>query len=161
MDDWNWEHNSESGFAGGKENRFSGLMRNFRKSTYRGDVGNAIRFYHRLVEEGYTYEQFRASLRSQDPLGSIPKSFRKEFVDSLAPYEKDQLDRAYRYYVRIANLKDNSKDLFQRKKDRDAGQRFTPKPWALKKNLYGQVKTPYAINRLARQLREKALATRN
>lgn len=90
-------------------------LRNFRKSIYRGDMANALRFYHVLIDYGYTAEQFQASIRSQDPLSEIPKALRSEFVAQLPAWEQAQLERAYRFYSKMATGKGTEKLLFPRK----------------------------------------------
>jgi hypothetical protein len=92
------------------------VLRNFRKSIYRGDTENAMRFYERLLELGYTAERFQASIRAQDPLAGVPKELRKEFVTSLSEFDRDQLRRAYEFYTRMTEQQGSERVLFPRER---------------------------------------------
>ncbi|WP_404422896.1 hypothetical protein [Nibricoccus sp. IMCC34717] len=111
--------------GGGYDAKHLQALRNFRKSIYRGDMEVAMRFYHLLLDYGYTAEQFKASIRSQDPLSEVPKALRKEFVDQLAPHERAQLERAYRFYSKMAAGKGSEARMFPSK-------RLTPSMRALR-----------------------------
>ena len=90
------------------------VLRNFRRAIYRGDVDKAVQFYQRLLDYGYTAERFQASIRSQDPLSALPKEngLRKQFVDSLNPDDRAQLDRAYVFYQRMNASRGQERQLF-------------------------------------------------
>jgi hypothetical protein len=88
------------------------VLRNFRRSIYRGDVENAMRFYDRLIELGYTAERFKSSLQAQDPLAQLPKDMRRDFVEALSPADRYQLQQAYRYYTRLSEARGSEKILF-------------------------------------------------
>ena len=90
------------------------VLRNFRRAIYRGDVEKAVQFYQRLLDYGYTAERFQASIRSQDPLSALPKEngLRKQFVDSLNPDDRAQLDRAYVFYQRMNASRGQERQLF-------------------------------------------------
>lgn len=136
------------------------VLRNFRRSLYRGDVENALRFYNRLLEYGYTADRFRASLRAQDPLAVLPRDVRKEFVQSLAPHERAQLDRAYEFYAKMRAFKGDERRLFPRqgKNDRqtEALRRgFRPRPDLLAAEIDGL--SDEEIERNARRALAEAL----
>lgn len=103
-------------------------IRNFRKAIYRGDMQNAIRFYNILLGYGYTAERFQASIRAQNPLSGLRKDMRQPFIDSLSEHEREQLERAMRYYARMRAAKGHEKELFPTKTrpERWAGPRFGP-----------------------------------
>lgn len=90
------------------------VLRNFKRAIYRGDVEKAVQFYQRLLDYGYTSERFAASIRSQDPLSTLPKEngLRAQFVASLTPDDRAQLDRAYAYYERMATSRGREPLLF-------------------------------------------------
>jgi DNA repair protein RadC len=90
------------------------VLRNFKRAIYRGDVEKAVQFYQRLLDYGYTSERFAASIRSQDPLSTLPKEngLRQQFVASLSPDDRAQLDRAYAYYERMATSRGREPLLF-------------------------------------------------
>ena len=88
------------------------VLRNFRRAIYRGDVENALRFYDRLLELGYTSERFKSSIQAQDPLAALPKDQRREFVEALSPADRYQLQQAYRYYVRMSETRGAEHALF-------------------------------------------------
>jgi hypothetical protein len=90
------------------------VLRNFRRAIYRGDVDKAVQFYQRLLDYGYTAERFAATIRSQDPLSALPKEngLRKQFVDSLNPDDRAQLDRAYVFYQRMNASRGQERQLF-------------------------------------------------
>ena len=90
------------------------VLRNFRRAIYRGDADKAVQFYQRLLDYGYTAERFQASIRSQDPLSALPKEngLRKQFVESLSPDDRAQLDRAYVFYQRINASRGQERQLF-------------------------------------------------
>lgn len=118
------------------------VLRNFRRSIYRGDVENAVRFYNRLLEYGYTADRFNASIRAQDPLAALPRERRREIVDTLTDNDRGQLERAYQFYVRIALYRGDEKRLFPRKGKTTAASevirsRFTPRPDLLAEELGG------------------------
>ncbi len=103
---------------GTSENEITPIAAAFRRSIYQGDVSNAMRFYNRLVELGYTSEQFASMTRNQDPLSGLSKDQRQAFINQLAPNEQRQLRQAYDYYAHVAALGDESKDLFQKRNAR-------------------------------------------
>ena len=90
------------------------MLRNFRRAIYRGDADKAVQFYQRLLDYGYTAERFQASIRSQDPLSALPKEngLRKQFVESLSPDDRAQLDRAYVFYQRMNASRGQERQLF-------------------------------------------------
>lgn len=88
------------------------VIRNFRKAIYRGDMENAVRFYHRLRDYGYTNQRFAASIRSSDPLSDLNKQERVEFERDLTAYERELLARARRYYGRLSASKGRERALF-------------------------------------------------
>jgi hypothetical protein len=88
------------------------VLRNFRRAIYRGDVEAATQFYLRLLDYGYTAERFKASIRAQDPLSSVPKELRREFVDGLDTRDRAQLSRAYEFYQRMQGAQGREKALF-------------------------------------------------
>lgn len=90
------------------------VLRNFRRAIYRGDADKAVQFYQRLLDYGYTAERFQASIRSQDPLSALPKEngLRKQFVESLSPDDRAQLDRAYVFYQRMNASRGQERQLF-------------------------------------------------
>lgn len=98
------------------------VLRNFRKAIYRGDVENAMRFYDRLLELGYTSERFQASIRAQDPLSALPKDLREGFVATLSKVERAQLTRAYEFYARMTENRGAERALFPSKRMSDAGR---------------------------------------
>jgi hypothetical protein len=107
------------------------VLRNFRKAIYRGDVPAAMKFYERALEYGYTSERFAASVRAQDPLGALAKKdgLRKEFVESLSEFDREQLKRAFMYYDRMNGARGKEKQLFPTDRSGDAGQkRFLERP---------------------------------
>jgi hypothetical protein len=92
------------------------VLRNFRKAIYKGDVENAMRFYDRLLELGYTSERFKASIRAQDPLSALPKDLREDFVGTLSKVERAQLTRAYEFYTRMTEQRGAEQSLFPSKR---------------------------------------------
>jgi hypothetical protein len=107
------------------------VLRNFKRAIYRGDVDMAVQFYQRLLDYGYTAERFGASIRSQDPLAALPKEngLRAEFVRSLSPEDRAQLDRAFAYYQRMSTSRGRETQLFPSKASGLGGQmRYQAQP---------------------------------
>lgn len=100
------------------------VLRNFRRAIYRGDIENALTFYHRLLDLGYTAERFTASIRAQDPLSELPKEngLRRRFVESLDAGDRDMLERAMRYYGKINAGRGREAQLFPRQEWGSRGQ---------------------------------------
>ena len=90
------------------------VLRNFRRAIYKGDIEAAVQFYQRLLGYGYTAERFKESIRSQEPLSILPKQngLRRAFVESLTPEDEAQLERAERYYQRMAFDRGHERGLF-------------------------------------------------
>jgi hypothetical protein len=90
------------------------VLRNFRKAIYQGDVPAAMRFYQRALDYGYTAERFAASVRAQDPLATLKKKdgLRKEFVEELSPFDREQLKRAFIYYDRMNGMRGRERTIF-------------------------------------------------
>jgi|GEM_PF-663089 len=112
--DWNERRTGKSRGSSEYNSPEMQVLRNYRRAIYRGDVKNAMRFYDRLLEFGYTAERLRSSIRSQDPLSEIPKEMRREFVASLSPFERRQLERAYIHYAKMNSLRGYETQLFPR-----------------------------------------------
>ncbi|MDR1146879.1 MAG: hypothetical protein LBK71_12195 [Verrucomicrobiales bacterium] len=112
VEEWNLAHHNLRGDPGTRENDLTPLVAAFRKALYRGDGPNTIRFYQRLVEQGYTAEQFAALARNQSPLAGVRSADRKAFVESLTPRERKMLDRAFARYASLAPLGDDRRGLF-------------------------------------------------
>ena len=108
-------------------------LRNFRKAIYRGDVANAERFYNRLIAFGYTAERLDASIRNQHPLADLNEAERKEYLQTLTPKQRQELELATKYYNRIKALDGRERQLFPRK-----GQKPNPKPELLKRIVEDQ-----------------------
>ena len=100
------------------------VLRNFRRAIYKGDPEAAAQFYQRLLDYGYTAERFAESIKSQEPLAMLPKEVRMQFVQSLDANDRDELKRAYAYYVRITGAKGVEKGLFAPKEYGDAGAKY-------------------------------------
>ncbi|MEN9634716.1 MAG: hypothetical protein RL077_3120, partial [Verrucomicrobiota bacterium] len=98
-------------------------LRAFRKAIYDGDLETAAKAYNRLLAYGYTADRFRQSIASSDPLSGLPKNsgLRRQFVESLSPFDRRQLDLAWGYYDRMAALKNSEKILFPAKAYTEAG----------------------------------------
>ncbi len=109
-------------------------LRNFRKAIYRGDVANAERFYNRLLEFGYTAPRLEASIRAQHPLADLNKDERAEYLKTLTPKQKQELELATQYYNRFAALDGREKWLFPKK----AGWPAQPDPALLRSIIEDQ-----------------------
>ena len=101
-------------------------LRSFRKAMYNADVKAAIKFYNLMLGMGYTSERFTSSLQAQDPLSGLSKELRRDFLGSLTDNEAKMLNRAMRYYARIAVSKGQEKQLFPRKRDIQWGREKRP-----------------------------------
>lgn len=110
-------------------------LRNFRKAIYRGDVANALRFYDRLLEYGYTAERLDASIRAQHPLADLNEFERKEYTKTLSAKQRRELELATKYYNRIKALDGRERQLFPSK-----GQKPSPRPELLKRIVGEQSK---------------------
>jgi hypothetical protein len=120
----------------GGEDKDMQLLRNFRRSIYKGDVAEAMRFYDRLLEAGYTAERLRSSIQAQDPLADLPKDRRRAFVEQLSRLERWQLQQAYRYYTRMAELRGAERALFPTEDSSDAyRQNFRPRTERLEREI--------------------------
>lgn len=91
------------------------IVRQFRRAIYQGDVPTAMRMYQRLLDLGYTADRFESSIKSQEPLYGLPKALRAGFMAELNDYEKSQLARAYRYYLRIQEMEGAGRQLFPKR----------------------------------------------
>jgi hypothetical protein len=140
------------------------VLRNFRRAIYQGDVEAAARFYLRLLDLGYTSERFTASIRSQDPLSTLPKELRRPFVESLSETDRAQLDRAYQYYVRITASRGRERALFPSREWSPAAQeRFTQRPRVeLLQSVAGRAETmtPEELTRRAEMELRRSLQPR-
>jgi hypothetical protein len=101
------------------------VLRNFRKAVYRGDVEAAMHFYKRALDYGYTSENFASSVRGQDPLGALKKKdgLRREFVQSLSEFDREQLRKAFIYYDKMNSIRGREKLLFPSERWGKAGLR--------------------------------------
>jgi hypothetical protein len=90
------------------------LLRSFRQAIRAADVPAAVTFYQRLLETGYTAERFAASVRATDPLGTLKKEHRKEFVGGLSEAEQLNLRNAYQYSERLKVFANREGQLFPR-----------------------------------------------
>ncbi len=107
------------------------VLRNFRRALYRGDVTGAITFYNTLLGYGYTSERFAAGIKGQDPLSELPArgGLRGDFINSLSAPDREELQRAFTYYERIADLKTDARTLFPSERFGKAGlQMFQNNP---------------------------------
>ena len=102
------------------------LLRNFRRAIYQGDPEKAVQFYHGLLEKGYTAERFGASIRAQDPLSGLPKEngLRRKFVESLTADDREMLQRAERYYSKMAASRGRERVLFPSERSGVRGQQL-------------------------------------
>ena len=126
--DWKEAKTGKRHEAGAYDAPEAMALRNFRKAIYRGDVANAERFYSRLLEFGYTAERLDASIRSQHPLADLNESERAEYIKTLTPKQRQELELATKYYSRIKALDGREKQLFPKK-----GQKANPNPDLLKR----------------------------
>ena len=108
---------------GTKESKAAQAISSFRRAIYKGDIEAAAKFYQRLLGFGYTAEKFRESIRAQEPLHSLGKKdgMRRAFVESLTPADRELLDRAQRYYVRINSERGQERGLFPSERSGQAG----------------------------------------
>jgi len=136
--DWNERRTGSSRGMSEYNSPEAQVLRNYRRAIYNGDLKNAIRFYDRLLEFGYTAERLRDSIRSQDPLHEIPKEHRREFVASLSPFERRQLERAYIHYAKMNSLRGYEAQLFPRANQPLAWRaRHKPRYGILEKQITG------------------------
>jgi hypothetical protein len=103
----------------------SQAVRNFKRAIYRGDVEQALTSYNRLVSYGYTAERMAAMIRAGDPLQTLPKELRAEFVASLAPDERVLLRRAMAYATRLTASKSAEVGLFPKERYLEHGMNWT------------------------------------
>lgn len=103
-------------------------LRNFRKAIYRGDVVNAERFYARLLEFGYTADRLDDSIRNQAPLADLNETEREDYIKTLTPKQRQELDLANKYYNRLQALDGRERELFPIK-----GNNPEPNPELLKR----------------------------
>jgi len=137
--DWNERRTGKSRGSSDYNSPEMQVLRNYRRAIYKGDVKNAVRFYDRLLEFGYTAERLRSSIRNQDPLHEIPKEMRREFVASLSPFERRQLERAYIHYAKMNSLRGYEAQLFPRANQPPAWRaRHKPRYGILERQITGQ-----------------------
>lgn len=115
-DEW-LERKTGNAGSGEWKSKDQQVLRNFRRSIYRGDVENAVRMYRRLLDYGYTAERFAGSIRAQDPLNELSRAQRAEFVHTLEPFDRETLlPRAYAFYSKMADFRGQTKALFPSEK---------------------------------------------
>jgi hypothetical protein len=88
-------------------------------------VQAAMKFYQRALDYGYTAERFAASVRAQDPLGTLAKKdgLRREFVDELSPFDRKQLERAFIYYDRMNTVRGQERSIFPSERGGEAAEK--------------------------------------
>jgi hypothetical protein len=91
------------------------LLLSFRRAIRAADVPAATAFYQRLLAAGYTQERFRATIDHADPLATIKREHRAEFVATLSAAEKEDLRNAYKYAARMKNFEPYERRLFASK----------------------------------------------
>jgi hypothetical protein len=124
-----WERMTGKSENSDRTSKDQQVLRNFRRAIYKGDVEAATQFYQRLLDYGYTAERFKESIRSQEPLSSLPKNLRRPFIDSLTLDERELLDRAEHYYTRIFSQRGHERGLFPSQRSGPAGlQRYQQNP---------------------------------
>ncbi|MDQ8202787.1 hypothetical protein [Pelagicoccus sp. SDUM812003] len=133
------------------------LLRSFRKAIYDGDVRLASKFYLQLLDHGYTYERFQASLRSQNPLSFVPKrdGLRRKFVEDLTPWEREQLDLAFAYYAKIGDARGSERFLFPSNRKLQSRSAFEPELDRLRKVVDQQLENDREA--LAKRLLKQSL----
>lgn len=139
------------------------VLRNFRRAIYRADIPNAIKFYDRLVELGYTADRFKSSIRAQDPLSELPKELRGQFVEGLSRFERNQLTRAYEYYARMTENRGAERALFPSERATPSQrQRFQPRHDRLQQEMESAERlTPEQLRQKAeKELRRSLLPAR-
>lgn len=114
--DWKEARTGKRFEAGAYDAPEAMALRNFRRAIYRGDVANALRFYERLQDYGYTAERLDASIRAQHPLADLNAAERKAFVAGLTAGQRRELDLALKYYGRMSVLDKREKQLFPSKR---------------------------------------------
>lgn len=100
VDDW-MDAKGLASEAGVDSRMDAQVKANFRRAIYRGDIAGATQWYSRLLDLGYTSERFNAMVSHQDPLGSLSKKFRQEYVSGLTDFQQEQLLKAYEYTARL------------------------------------------------------------
>lgn len=88
------------------------ILSSFRRAIRAGDVKASLAFYQKLLAAGYTAERFAASVRNADPLATLKKEYRSEFVNGLAPAERFDLSNAYKYAARLKAFQRRERTLF-------------------------------------------------
>jgi hypothetical protein len=92
------------------------ILTSFRRAIRAGDVPAALSFYQKLLDSGYTAERFAASVRASEPLGTLKKEYRKDFVGSLSPAERLDLSNAFKYAQRMQAFRRRERSLFPTEK---------------------------------------------
>lgn len=80
--------------GGGAPTRRSTALYYYKRALRLGDEANAQEWLEQYAALGGTGKGLRASLRSQDPLASVPKNLRRAFVASLSPDELELMGDA-------------------------------------------------------------------
>ena len=92
------------------------MLGSFRRAIRAGDVPAALNFYQKLLDNGYTAERFRASIDHADPLATLKREVRKEFVAGLSPAEQEDLRNGYKYAARMQAFDHRERQLFPSEK---------------------------------------------
>jgi hypothetical protein len=130
-DDFKYAKTGKRNNPGDRESPDAQALSSFKRAINRGDIEAATKFYQRLLGYGYTAEQFKTSIRNQDPLAGLAKTngLRQAFIDSLTPFDQEQLKRAYIYYGRMNSQRGEERGLFPSQRSGAAGlQRFQANP---------------------------------
>lgn len=88
------------------------VLASFRRTIRAGDIPAAVTFYQKLLEKGYTAERFAASVRFSDPLHTLKREYREDFIASLNEGEQRDLKNAYRYAQRMQAFSRRERMLF-------------------------------------------------
>jgi hypothetical protein len=131
---WKEEKTGKRFEAGDYQAPEAQVLRNFRRSAYRGDVDAAERFYLRLLDYGYTSERLDDSIRNAHPLADLTKVEQREYLGQLDARGKRELDLAMAYYGRFSKMDRREKQLFPRK----GAKQFTPQPGKLRGMMGGE-----------------------
>jgi len=79
----------------------SDALYNIKLSMRYGDKEAARKYLIEFIKLGGTEKGFKQSMRSLDPLSGLSKDDRKPYFDQLDAIEKENLAKAYQYYLKV------------------------------------------------------------
>lgn len=98
---YDWMEKTKGEGGGSRTSPRSEALREYRMAIRYGDDGAANRALDEYARLGGKAKDLKGSIKRQNPLGPIPKKYRREFVESLTPEQFETFEEADQYYRQL------------------------------------------------------------